>query len=122
MLLPVASIITPATLNVEMAPFSNSTLVRVPRVDFTSINFVNLDPFFARASDVNTFYNVYKGPMPGVQRIVDSTAMEGAILPIEPPSTNFRCFPQCVGTSNKWQSNGHVTPNAGCHGVTVYTV
>ncbi|PIG90082.1 hypothetical protein AARAC_001877 [Aspergillus arachidicola] len=39
-LLPVASIISPATLSVQLAPFNVYALKHTPRVDFTSANFV----------------------------------------------------------------------------------
>ncbi|OOO11133.1 hypothetical protein OAory_01076030 [Aspergillus oryzae] len=39
-LLPVASIISPATLSVHLAPSNVYALKRIPRVDFTSANFV----------------------------------------------------------------------------------
>lgn len=41
-LLSVLSIITTAILNVGMASFNESSLRRVPRIDFSSLNFASL--------------------------------------------------------------------------------
>lgn len=86
-LLPLSSVITPATLNVQMAASSKSTFQRVPRVDFTSSNFVTMSPFFLGYSKKIQQDN-YRGATPEVQRVVSSTAAQGMILSIQPPSVN----------------------------------
>lgn len=83
-LLPVASIITPATLNVHMASFANSTSTRVPRVNFANINFSNLKLLNASGTDALH----YSDSTPDVQQIVYSTAMQKTVLPIAPPFSN----------------------------------
>ncbi|BCR91321.1 uncharacterized protein ACHE_70164A [Aspergillus chevalieri] len=83
-LLPVASIITPATLNVHMASFANSTSTKVPRVDFANINFSNLKLINGSGTDALH----YSDSTPEVQQIVYSTAMQKTVLPITPPFSN----------------------------------
>ncbi|KAI9925126.1 hypothetical protein ASPWEDRAFT_176395 [Aspergillus wentii DTO 134E9] len=87
-LLPISSMITPATLNVKMAPSYNSTTARVPQIDFSSSNFVTMTPFLLAGLDLKIQDDQYVAATPEVQRLVTSTAMEGAILPIQPPSPN----------------------------------
>ena len=89
-LLPLASVVTPATLNVQLVPFSHYVSQPVPRVDFTSANFVDFSPPRYRYPGVpqNLSLAVYNSPMPPVQRIVNSAATEGTILSIKPGVTN----------------------------------
>lgn len=79
----IASVFTPATLTVTLAEARNETLLRVSRVDFTSLNFANL-PMQAGLSPGYT----YTGPQYTVQRIVTATAAQGQILPISAPYVN----------------------------------
>lgn len=81
-LLPVATVITPATLNVRMASFSNATLMSVPRVDFRQFKFATLLDY------ANTPQFMYETSKPEVQRILVNTAVQGGIMPIKPPSIN----------------------------------
>ncbi|KAL1962141.1 hypothetical protein VTN77DRAFT_545 [Rasamsonia byssochlamydoides] len=81
--LPVASFFTPATLTVHLVETSNSTSMRIPQVDFTSLNFANMAPKRGQSP-----YFIYNGPQYAVQRVVVSTAAEGQILPISAPAAN----------------------------------
>ena len=82
-LLPIASVVTPATLNVRVGILSNSTKMQVPRVDFTSLNFVNLQPTaYARRAFM------YNGPTYAVEKVVTASMTQGNILSIDPPSIN----------------------------------
>jgi hypothetical protein len=103
-LLPIASIITPATLSVDSVSFDKFVARRVPRIDFASTNFANLGsglsvntnfdddddltPDSIQVQPVVDQYHMYSGPMPEVQRITAGAATQGAISSIEPPSTN----------------------------------
>ena len=84
-LIPIASVIAPATLTVkitelEPVPFA---MTRVPNVDFLSLNFANM----AKPSDLSIGFN-YAGPRYAVDKVVTATATEGAILPISAPAAN----------------------------------
>ncbi|CAG8081645.1 unnamed protein product [Penicillium olsonii] len=87
-LLPVSSILTPATLSVKLAPFDDKVLQRVPRVDFANSNFVNLIQSYERSNGSGEWMKVYSGPTPDVQRIVNGAANQGRVLPIEPAAAN----------------------------------
>lgn len=102
-LLPIASIITPATLSVDSVSFDKFVPRRVPRIDFASTNFANLGsglsvntnfnhddlgPGSTEVQPVVDHYNMYAGPMPEVQKVTAGAAAQGAISSIEPPSTN----------------------------------
>ncbi|KAJ5498998.1 hypothetical protein N7453_008049 [Penicillium expansum] len=88
-LLPVASMISPATLSVHLASFDQHSLRRIPRVDFTSANFADLNSaLFTNSTGQNGWLSGYSGPTPETQRVVNSVATQGTILPIEPPAVN----------------------------------
>lgn len=82
-LLPAASVIASATLNVDLAPITNSGILHVPRVDFTSLNF----PWMTVFPDDDS-YTIYISPLDAVKKVVTATTAEGKILPIQAPSTN----------------------------------
>lgn len=82
-LLPIASMISPATLNVRLATFSNSTSMQVPRIDFKSTNFAEL----ASIDDMLPVVT-YNNPTDVVKQVVSATAAQGKILPIEAPFVN----------------------------------
>ncbi|TIA32899.1 hypothetical protein D6C78_07919 [Aureobasidium pullulans] len=85
--IPIASIITPATLSVQSVVYRPSAMVKVPKLDFTSYNFAAPLTLLDSASVHYTDY-CYRGPGRLVQRIVDAVGAQGQILPITPPSTN----------------------------------
>ncbi|KAE8158926.1 hypothetical protein BDV40DRAFT_303770 [Aspergillus tamarii] len=72
-----------------MALTTNSRLIRVPRVDFTSIKFPNIvtTPIDGRAADQSPDVH-YLGPLDTVKRVVTITTANGEILPTQAPSTN----------------------------------
>ncbi|OBT77267.1 hypothetical protein VF21_04048 [Pseudogymnoascus sp. 05NY08] len=81
--LPIASIFPPATLTVQLTGLAKSTLQRVPRVDFLSLNFAKLPV------PVGTSLAwVYRGPQYSVEQVVAGTLGGGQILPISAPSPN----------------------------------
>jgi hypothetical protein len=84
-LIPMASIISPATLSIEsrmQLPPPTS-----PRYAST-INFKTLSYLApSRAMDPKPFY-VWSGPSQALTRLVTAVAAQGAILPIDPPSAN----------------------------------
>ncbi|CAG8043167.1 unnamed protein product [Penicillium salamii] len=89
-LLPVPSILTPATLSVKLAPLDEVVLQRIPRVDFATANFVNLIRSYERdaGSLGRQWMKVYSGPTPDVQRIVYGAATQGKVLAIDPAAAN----------------------------------
>ncbi|KAJ5398480.1 hypothetical protein N7465_008969 [Penicillium sp. CMV-2018d] len=90
-LLPVVSMISPATLGVNLASFDEYTLKRIPRVDFTSARFATFVSGTIPASNQSTqelWISGYRDPTPETQRVVNSVATQGTILPIEPPALN----------------------------------
>ena len=90
-LLPVVSIISPATLSVRLAPFNEHALKRIPRVDFTSANFASfilVNSPFRDPIRQEMWLSAYRGPTPETQSVVNSVAAQGTILPIEPPAIN----------------------------------
>lgn len=87
-LLPVSSIITPATLNVDMVSFDVFALRRVPRIDFASSNFATLpDSEFGSTSN-KSWSNVITGSSSYTQSIVAGAATQGTVLAIDPPAVN----------------------------------
>ncbi|KAF9889372.1 hypothetical protein FE257_007482 [Aspergillus nanangensis] len=80
-LLPVISVITPATLTVRATPNNHTQLGHVPQVDFASLKFAN---FLSFEKDSFT----YDSPQIEVKRIVESVTIEGEILSVTPPFPN----------------------------------
>ncbi|CAG7998258.1 unnamed protein product [Penicillium olsonii] len=87
-ILPITSMISPATLSVHLSPANEHLLRRVPRIDFSSANFVNFLSF--KLSNPTTgrtaWMTWYGSTAPETQRIVKSVAAQGKILPMEPPA------------------------------------
>lgn len=90
-LLPVVSMISPATLSVNLASFDEYALKRIPRVDFTSARFATFVSGAISTTNQSTqklWISAYRDPAPETQRVVNSVATQGTILPIEPPAVN----------------------------------
>jgi hypothetical protein len=90
-LLPLASILTPATLAVvqrQITPLPTAKL-DVPSVGFISLNYVqDMTPpivNFPRSGPSQYFYN---GPSTAVIDIVQAVTVQGVVAPITPPATN----------------------------------
>lgn len=92
-LLPLAAIVTPATLSVISAPVapprtSNET---VPNVGFVSLNYVdsmtpaNFQPQDGQNLPVEYYY---QGPSKAVEQVVQAVAAEGSRLTVVPPAPN----------------------------------
>ncbi|GAB7365598.1 hypothetical protein MBLNU230_g6667t1 [Neophaeotheca triangularis] len=88
-MIPLASIVTPATLVVRNAP--GTRLVNVPTLDFNTFNF--LAPI-----DRAGYYN---GPSKEVERIVFAAAARGEILPIDSPASSASWTIEFLGPSLK---------------------
>ncbi|KAK4494737.1 hypothetical protein PRZ48_014093 [Zasmidium cellare] len=88
-LIPIATIITPATLSVA-TDTPPAREIHVPRVDFTSFRLVEdmigYENGFAESLN-NTLYN-YNGPGDTVRSLALATAARGEILPVEAPAAN----------------------------------
>lgn len=78
-LIPIASVNIPSTLNIAFSPTNlvPSAMLRVPNIDFLSLNFANIE------SAMTDFH--YSGPKYAVDRVVAATLAEGSILAISPP-------------------------------------
>ncbi|CAG7922017.1 unnamed protein product [Penicillium olsonii] len=72
-----------------LASFDQHMLMKMPRVDFTSTNFAEINSAKGQDSDGNfRWLSIYRGPAAETQRIVNSVATQGSILPIDPPAVN----------------------------------
>lgn len=89
--LPIASIITPATLSVGI-DFPPPVLLNVPNVEFSSLNLAAPMATYGTTGSRNGakpgFGYMYAGPSLTVQRITDAVAAQGSILPVAAPSVN----------------------------------
>jgi hypothetical protein len=83
-LLPVATLLTPATLNIRVGSSVNSTMMRVPMIDFKSLNFANI-PGSVMDKEANF---AYSNPQIFVQQVVTATTSAGQILNITAPFSN----------------------------------
>ncbi|KAG9596387.1 hypothetical protein KCU77_g8066, partial [Aureobasidium melanogenum] len=79
-LLPIASIITPATLTVETTSRITEYSLNVSAVDFNSINFASI--IWDSGARCRYYYN---GPQFEVQKVVTAATGQGAVLPISAP-------------------------------------
>lgn len=85
--IPIASLVTPATLSVQSTLITNSSLLQVPQFDFVTLDFVNGMHQDAGLNDWSRMYS-FNGPSQPVQRIANAVAGLGQILPISPPASN----------------------------------
>ncbi|GAB7344240.1 hypothetical protein MBLNU457_2124t1 [Dothideomycetes sp. NU457] len=93
-LLPLASIVTPATLTIvqkQITP-APTNQTHVPNVDFASLNYVqDMSPsgaqMFQQVTDSPPEY-LYNGPSTTVSEIVQAGAVQGSVAPINPPARN----------------------------------
>ncbi|OQO03565.1 hypothetical protein B0A48_10229 [Cryoendolithus antarcticus] len=83
-LLPIAAVVTPATLNVQSAAINSTDSMTVSNVDFTSLNFASIPE--TTAGMMSTYY--YGGSQFMVSRLVAAIAGQGAILPLTPPNAS----------------------------------
>lgn len=79
-LLPIASIITPATLTVETISQITQGPFNVTSVDFNSLNFASI--VWDSSASCSYYYN---GPQFEVQKIVTAAAGQGSVLSISAP-------------------------------------
>ena len=96
-LIPITSIVTPATLSVESAPTIPHpyALTEVPQFDFTNLDF-GTPATLAGVGDQGPFGHgnahfsryCYRGPSQVLQRLTSAVGASGDILPIRPPSLN----------------------------------
>ncbi|KAI4734692.1 hypothetical protein E4T50_14767 [Aureobasidium sp. EXF-12298] len=80
-LLPIAPIITPATLTVATDPQTSHNMVNVSSIDFNSLNFASIDFGFGDPCEYR-----YTGPQHEVQKVVTGAAAPGAVLSIPAPN------------------------------------
>ncbi|KAE9379966.1 hypothetical protein N431DRAFT_323142 [Stipitochalara longipes BDJ] len=82
-LLPVGILLTPGTLNIQVGLSKNSAMMRVPMIDFKSLNFANIP---GGEMDGGNF--AYSNPQLFVQQVVTATTSAGQILNITAPVSN----------------------------------
>ena len=79
-LIPIASIITPATLSVDLSEnIAHTTMQQVPRIDFSNLNFL-AGMMSAGASEGARY--IYNGPSQIAKQIAMGVASQNVILPI----------------------------------------
>lgn len=90
-LMPLPSIITPATLSVAI-DFPPPTFMNVPNVGFSSLNLaaplVGWGPTSWGEGSKPGIHYLYAGPSFTVKRITGAVAAQGSILPVPAPSVN----------------------------------
>lgn len=90
-LLPIASIVTPATLSVGIDSPPPKDMI-VPNVAFSSLNLAAPMPDYgtdgSEDGEETGFTFTYAGPSHTVQRITNAVAAQGSILPVAAPSVN----------------------------------
>ena len=88
-LIPLAAIVTPATLSIQAAQVlpAPSSLQQVPSLAFDSLQFVDDMPS-VQADNETSLRFAYALPSQEVIEVVKAVAATGSILPIMPPSAN----------------------------------
>lgn len=90
-LMPLPSIVTPATLSVAI-DFPPPTFMNVPNVGFSSLNLaaplVAWGPTASGEGKKPGIHYLYTGPSLTVKRITGAVAAQGSILPVPAPSVN----------------------------------
>ncbi|KAJ4856067.1 hypothetical protein T069G_09435 [Trichoderma breve] len=82
-LISITSFITPATLNVVWSATTSTSLMRVPQIDFTSLNFANIQS----QPSLSPMY-AYSNPQYAVLQTVAGSTTGGYVLPISSPYDN----------------------------------
>lgn len=107
-LIPIAAVITPATLTIKTEPApSGCSDTTVPMVDFGSLNFAFSDSDavlkMQLSGGMNDLYNVttYGGPEYSVTKTVVATAAQGRLLPISAPCSNCSWEMDFVGPATQ---------------------
>ncbi|KAH8126008.1 hypothetical protein LI328DRAFT_166571 [Trichoderma asperelloides] len=98
-LLSVTSFITPATLNVKWSATTSMSTTRVPQIDFTSLNFANLQGQIS----ASPWYK-YSAPQYSVLQAVAGSTAGGRILPISSPHQNATWFLKFPGPALSCES------------------
>ena len=104
-IVPIASIISPATLSIRMAAVTPApeSVLRVPNLDFGSMNFLAPMPAMAQndglGSPTNMASYLYNGPSQAVLEISNAVMAGGEILQINPPAPNASWVVDFVGPS-----------------------
>ncbi|KAI1388161.1 uncharacterized protein F4822DRAFT_236310 [Hypoxylon trugodes] len=87
-LIPIASIITPATLSVALREnITDTSTQHIPQIDFFNLNFVAGMPATVGENRLSMYYT-YTGPSQIAKQIAMSVAAQKAMLPINPPFPN----------------------------------
>lgn len=100
-LIPIASIITPATLNVKASAVTPapSKLLRVPNLDFRSLNFLQAMPVTNLVTSIEYAQSLegdpnaprmfpYTGPSSAVEAVVGAVMAQGNVVAATPPAAN----------------------------------
>ena len=101
-LIPLASIVTPGTLSVQMSQFTSHSAAHVPYLNFTSLSFA---AGLYADTDTTAFNNTiayhWSGPSQSLQRIAAAVAAQGSPLPLKAPSPNSSFVHEFYGPSLK---------------------
>ena len=79
-LLPIASVVAPATLSVDLLSYANVEMLYVPMIDFSTLNFVAPMPHLEQDLEFQSYG--YDGPADFTRQIAMAVALEELILPI----------------------------------------
>lgn len=106
-LVPLASIVAPATLSIQMAAVTPAptSLLRVPNLDFRSMVFAASMPLTFGSGGTTTIGTyLYNGPSQTVAEITNSVMAQGEMLHITPPAANSSWLIDFPGPYVKCQS------------------
>ncbi|KAK1238039.1 hypothetical protein MKX08_002618 [Trichoderma sp. CBMAI-0020] len=84
-LLSIITFITPATLNIKWSMTTFVSMMRVPQIDFTSLNFADL---LSWSDEPSIYVYVYLNPQYPILKVVAESTTGGRILPISSPHKN----------------------------------
>jgi hypothetical protein len=132
-LIPIASIITPATLSVDLREnIPNSTMQQIPQIDFSNLNFLASMPSAVGNNRISLYYT-YNGPSQIAKQIAMGVAAQNAILPIAAPFPNsswaldfngpsLKCNPVSSSESLSFQENiaQYIQESSNCYTLATY--
>ncbi|KAJ3560573.1 hypothetical protein NPX13_g9256 [Xylaria arbuscula] len=106
-LIPIVAIVTPTTLNIIPSLVIESSMMKVPIVDFTNITFANVKVI--DHEDDTDGLNKYDGPVAPVARAVARSILGGDVVSYLPPFTNSSYRTSVVGPALKCHDVGNST-------------
>ena len=87
-LIPLASVVTPATLSVVSKISNEISQQQVPSIDFRNLNYMTNMPPGIQQTDGKPVQYSYVGPSRAVESIVEFVTANGELVRVQPPYTN----------------------------------